>query len=148
MLSKWRLTSWGARLITINNDKLRARLVSKRIDEINAWRDAQESASIIFEHAGRLWNGGLATRRRLDPVAGSPELPDGFFWTDAQNNDVPITLAEVQELRVAHESAIVAQGFRIHVRQREMKQEIQALADAGDIEQLKEFSVGWPAISS
>ncbi|MCG9052342.1 DUF4376 domain-containing protein [Laribacter hongkongensis] len=111
-----------------------------RRGDINAWRDQQEMSGIVFEHAGRRWDGGLRVRSRLSPVVSLPELPAGFFWTDADNNDVPITQPELIELNAAHEAAITAQGFRIHTRQREMKQIIESM----DREQLKAFVPGWP----
>ena len=55
---------------------------------IESWRDAQERAPIVFEHAGHTWDGGLQTRQRLQPVVALDALPDGFFWTDADNNEL------------------------------------------------------------
>lgn len=108
---------------------------------IDRWRDEQEASSITFEHGGRTWDGGLKTRTRLQPVLSLPELPPGFFWTDAANNDVPVTLAELQALHVAHEIAIVQRGFQIHARQRQMKAEVAALQTPDDV---RAYVVGWP----
>ncbi|ENU7738194.1 DUF4376 domain-containing protein, partial [Salmonella enterica] len=61
--------------------------------EINAWRDAQESGSITFSLNGHKWDCGKASQTRLTPVvavAKSGALPPGFFWTDADNIDVPM----------------------------------------------------------
>lgn len=109
-------------------------------DRISAWRDAQEQGAITFTHAGRTWDGGLAVRTRLKPVAGLPALPPGFFWTDAHDNDVPLTVAEVQALDAAHEQALIERGWAIHARQRAMKAEIEALDAAG----LAAYVIGWP----
>lgn len=108
---------------------------------IDAWRDEQERGRIVFEHAGRRWDGGLAVRTRIGPVISLAALPPGFFWTDADNEDVPITLPELQALNAAHEAAIVARGLEIHVRQRQMKQEVAAMADPADV---AAYQVGWP----
>ena len=110
-------------------------------DQINAWRDVQEAATIVFEHAGRRWDGGLAVRTRLMPMLSLPVLPEGFFWTDADDNDVPVDAAALAALGAAHEAAIVTQGFVIHVRQRAMKAEIDALGDAAA---LLVYAPGWP----
>ena len=110
-------------------------------DQINAWRDVQEAATIVFEHAGRRWDGGLAVRTRLMPMLSLPALPPGFFWTDADDNDVPVDAAALAALGAAHEAAIVTQGFVIHVRQRAMKAEIDALGDAAA---LLVYAPGWP----
>lgn len=116
-------------------------VVRSQVQEaINTWRDAQEASAIIFQHAGHNWDGGLATRMRLQPVVSLSELPDGFFWTDADNVDIPMTLAELQALNAAHESAITLRGWQIHQRQRQMKQEIQELTT---VPELESYSVGW-----
>lgn len=109
-------------------------------DRISAWRDAQEQGAITFTHAGRTWDGGLAVRIRLKPVAALPALPPGFFWTDAQDNDVPLSVAEIQALDAAHEQALIERGWAIHARQRAMKAEIEALDAAG----LAAYVIGWP----
>jgi hypothetical protein len=102
---------------------------------IQSWRDAEEAKPITFEHAGRVWDGGLVTRQRLQPVLALESLPDGFFWTDAGNNDVPVTLTELVALNQAHEAALVQEGFRIHAQQRQMKSAIETMT----LEQLKAF---------
>lgn len=102
---------------------------------IQAWRDAEEAKPITFEHAGRVWDGGLVTRQRLQPVLALESLPDGFFWTDAGNNDVPVTLTELVAVNQAHEAALVQEGFRIHALQRQMKLAIESMT----LEQLSAF---------
>ena len=57
-------------------------------------------------------------------------LPEGFFWTDAENNDVPMTAEALMALSEAAEKAMFTKGMEIHVRQRTMKKEIEALDDA------------------
>lgn len=108
---------------------------------IERWRDAQERASMVFDHAGRAWDGGLAVRARMQPLVALGAVPAGFFWTDADNNDVPTDFAALQALNLAHEQALVAQGFAIHQRQRAMKEALPTLTD----EQLQAFEPGWAA---
>lgn len=116
-------------------------LIEEVRGKINGWRDAQEQAPIVFEHAGRRWDGGLVTRQRLKPVLSLPALPDGFFWTDADNNKVfGLTLADLHALDAAHDAAIVAKGWAIHARQTAMKEEIDTL----DANELATYIVGWP----
>lgn len=112
------------------------------IDRINEWRDQQEAAGILFAHAGHTWDGGLSVRQRLQPMLSLTELPPAFFWTDAENNDVPVTLTDLQALNTAHEAAIVARGFEIHIRQRQMKAEVATLSS---VETLRAYVIGWPA---
>ena len=109
---------------------------------INAWRDSQESAAILFEHAGHHWDGGLRVRARLQPAVGTARLaglPPGFAWTDADNTDVPMSVADLVALDAAHELALTRQGWKIHARQREMKVLVrQMTADA-----LSAFTPDW-----
>lgn len=106
------------------------------LEAVNAWRLREEQKDIVFDFDGSQWDGGLTTRQRLQPVLSLPELPDGFFWTDHHNNDVPVTSETLQQLNAAHEAALVAEGFRIHVAQRQMKAAIAEMSR----EELENFS--------
>ncbi|EIB1050954.1 DUF4376 domain-containing protein [Salmonella enterica] len=112
--------------------------------EINNWRDTQENGSIIFTLNGHKWDCGKASQARLAPVvavAKSGALPPGFFWTDADNIDVPMTADELTALEAAMQQNMVLQGFKIHERQRQMKEEVDKLTDYKAIQQ---YTVGWP----
>ncbi|ECE0793161.1 DUF4376 domain-containing protein [Salmonella enterica subsp. diarizonae] len=112
--------------------------------EINNWRDAQENGSIIFTLNGHSWDCGKASQTRLAPVvvvAKSGALPPGFFWTDADNIDVPMTADELTALEVAMQQNMVLQGFKIHERQRQMKEEVDKLTD---YKAIQTYAVGWP----
>ncbi|EBK1959280.1 DUF4376 domain-containing protein [Salmonella enterica] len=111
--------------------------------EINAWRDAQESGSIIFTLNGHKWDCGKASQTRLAPVvavAKSGALPPGFFWTDADNIDVPMTTDELAALEAAMQQNMVLQGFKIHERQRVMKEQVDNLTD---YKAIQGYIVGW-----
>ncbi|ECY4824605.1 TPA: DUF4376 domain-containing protein [Salmonella enterica] len=112
-------------------------------DEINAWRDAQENGSIIFTLNGHRWDCGKASQTRLAPVvavARTGALPPGFFWTDANNIDVPMTADELTALEAAMQQNMVLQGFKIHERQRQMKEEVDKLTD---YKAIQTYAVGW-----
>ncbi|EIV4994400.1 DUF4376 domain-containing protein, partial [Salmonella enterica] len=116
----------------------------KKHAEINAWRDAQENGSVIFTLNGHRWDCGKASQTRLAPVvavAKSGELPPGFFWTDADNIDVPMTTDELTALEAAMQQNMVLQGFKIHERQRQMKEEVDKFTD---YKAIKDYVVGWP----
>ncbi|EFO7856996.1 DUF4376 domain-containing protein [Salmonella enterica] len=111
--------------------------------EINAWRDAQESGSIIFTLNSHRWDCGKASQTRLAPVvavAKSGALPPGFFWTDADNIDVPMTTDELAALEAAMQQNMVLQGFKIHERQRVMKEQVDNLTD---YKAIQGYIVGW-----
>ncbi|EJN0086520.1 DUF4376 domain-containing protein, partial [Escherichia coli] len=67
-------------------------------------------------------------------------LPEGFFWTDAENNDVPMTAEALMALSEAAEKAMFTKGMEIHVRQRTMKKELEKLTSADEI---LAYRVGW-----
>ncbi|HAX1982934.1 TPA: DUF4376 domain-containing protein [Escherichia coli] len=118
---------------------------SAKTAEINAWRDAMEAASYVFEFNGRRWDYGKETQARLEPSAAAARagtLPEQFFWTDADNNDVPMTAEELIALSDAAQQAMFTKGMEIHVRQRNMKKEI---AELQDVEAILGYAVGWPA---
>lgn len=114
---------------------------------INQWRDQQERAAIVFDHAGHRWDASLQVRDRLNATLGSLNaygLPAGFFWTDADNIDVPMTQLELQALAEAHERASFARGWQIHARQRELKRQV----DAANAEELASFRPDWPGTAA
>ncbi|HFI1725311.1 TPA: DUF4376 domain-containing protein [Escherichia coli] len=111
--------------------------------EINAWRDAMEALGYVFEHRGRKWDYGKETMTRLGMSASAARggvLPEGFFWTDAENNDVPMTADELISLSDAAGKAMFRKGLEIHIRQREMK---KAIAELSDSETILAYRVGW-----
>ncbi|EJI4169554.1 DUF4376 domain-containing protein [Escherichia coli] len=112
-------------------------------DEINAWRNAMEAANYTFEHNGRKWDYGKSTQTRLEPsvaAAKAGKLPEAFFWTDAENNDVQVTAEELIALSEAAEQAMFSKGMEIHIRQRTMKKDLESLSSADEI---LVYRVGW-----
>ncbi|ELK2415661.1 DUF4376 domain-containing protein [Salmonella enterica] len=113
--------------------------------DINNWRNTQENANYVFQFNNRNWDYGKATQERLTlsvQMAKQNKLPDGFIWTDADNNDVPMTAGELLNLSDAIDQAMFTKGLQIHMRQREMKEEIDKLTDA---QAVLDYVVGWPA---
>lgn len=132
---------------TITPERLTAAKATKHA-EINVWRDTQESGSIIFTLNGHHWDCGKASQARLAPVvsvAKSGVLPSGFFWTDADNIDVPMTADELTALETAMQQNMVIQGFKIHERQRQMKEVVDKLTD---LQAVRQYVVGWPPASA
>ncbi|WP_096861689.1 DUF4376 domain-containing protein, partial [Escherichia coli] len=112
-------------------------------DEINTWRNAMEAANYTFEHNGRKWDYGKSTQTRLEPsvaAAKAGKLPEAFFWTDAENNDVQVTAEELIALSEAAEQAMFSKGMEIHIRQRTMKKDLESLSSADEI---LAYRVGW-----
>ncbi|EGX3935369.1 DUF4376 domain-containing protein [Salmonella enterica] len=117
----------------------------KKHAEINDWRNAQENANYVFQFNGRNWDYGKATQERLSlsvQMAKANKLPDGFIWTDADNNDVPVTSGELLNLSDAIDQAMFVKGLQIHLRQRQMKEEVDKMTDYRSV---KNYLVGWTA---
>ncbi|EEJ7177873.1 DUF4376 domain-containing protein [Salmonella enterica subsp. enterica] len=113
--------------------------------DINNWRNTQENANYVFQFNNHNWDYGKATQERLSlsvQMAKQNKLPGGFIWTDADNNDVPMTSGELLNLSDAIDQAMFTMGLKIHLRQREMKEEIDKLTDA---QAVLDYVVGWPA---
>lgn len=111
--------------------------------EINAWRNTQENANYVFQFNNHNWDYGKATQERLTlsvQMAKANKLPDGFIWTDADNNDVPMSAGELLNLSDAIDQAMFTTGLKIHLRQREMKEAIDRLTDAKAI---LTYTVSW-----
>lgn len=116
---------------------------NQKYAEINAWRDQQENGSTTFDWNGHKWDAGKASQDRLAPVlvvAKAGQLPDGFFWTDASNEDVPVTVDDLLAIDAGMTQVMVTQGFKIHERQRQMKKDISELTKVSDI---LNYPVGW-----
>lgn len=111
--------------------------------EINAWRDEQEQGNVIFETEGYQWDASLASLARIEPamtLVTTGVLPSGFFWTDANNEDIPATAELLTAIYEGMQQALAVQGFKVHERQRQMKQEVAELTTTAEIEAYK---VGW-----
>lgn len=113
-------------------------------DEINRWRNSQESANYTFPFNNHQWDYGKSTQERLTlsvQMARQKQLPEGFIWTDANNNDVPMTAGELLNLSDAIDQVMFTKGLQIHLRQRTMKEEVDKLTDTKSI---LAYVVGWP----
>ncbi|HAO2825666.1 TPA: DUF4376 domain-containing protein [Escherichia coli] len=115
-----------------------------RCEEINLWRDQQESIEYLMEFNGRRWDYGKRTKERISTsltVARNGQLPEGFAWTDGDNNIVPVTAAELLALGDAIDLAIFNKGVEINTRQMQMKAEVRALQT---LEEIRGYRIGWP----
>ncbi|ECN6752572.1 DUF4376 domain-containing protein [Salmonella enterica subsp. enterica serovar Newport] len=112
--------------------------------EINDWRNIQENMNYVFRFNNHNWDYGKTTQERLSlsvQMAKANKLPAGFIWTDADNNDVPMSAGELLNLSDAIDQAMFTTGLQIHLRQREMKEEVDKLTDA---QAVLDYVVGWP----
>lgn len=107
--------------------------------EIEAWRTEQEAQPFTFEWNGRTWNAGPDSLARLYPVvmaAKSDTARTALAWGDANNQQVKLSMPELEELATAMAQAQVDRNDEIYQRQREMKQELNNLEDLHSIRKL------------
>ena len=104
--------------------------------EIEAWRTEQEAQPFTFEWNGHTWNAGPDSIARLSPVvmaAKSDTARTALAWGDADNQQVKLSMPELEELAAAMAQAQVDRNDEIYQRQREMKEELNNLEDLRSI---------------
>ncbi|MGU6805579.1 DUF4376 domain-containing protein [Salmonella enterica subsp. enterica serovar Poona] len=119
----------------VTPEMLEAAKAAKR-QEIEAWREQQESQPFTFEWNGHTWNAGPDSLSRLSPVtvaAKAENARDVFVWGDASNQQVHLTMAQAGELAAAMAQAQVDRNDEIYQRQREMKEELNNMADLNSV---------------
>ncbi|ELQ9801120.1 DUF4376 domain-containing protein, partial [Shigella sonnei] len=85
---------------------------------------------------GRIWNAGPNSLGRLSPVvmlAKSVTAQTHMAWGDADNQQVKLSMPELEELAAAMVQAVVERNDEIYRRQREMKEELSSLDDLASI---------------
>lgn len=126
---------------TVSPEMLEAAKAAKR-QEIEAWRTEQEAQPFTFEWNGRTWNAGPDSLARLYPVvmaAKSDTARTALAWGDADNQQVKLSMQELEELAAAMAQAQVDRNDEIYRRQREMKEDLNNLEDLGSI---RAFGIG------
>ncbi|EEY1392434.1 DUF4376 domain-containing protein [Escherichia coli] len=125
---------------TVTPEMLEAAKDTKK-REIEAWRTEQEAQPFTFEWNGRTWNAGPDSLARLYPVvmaAKSDTARTTLAWGDANNQQVKLSMAELEELATALAQAQVDRNDEIYQRQRELKEELSSL---GDLNSVRNFIV-------
>ncbi|EPR6207665.1 DUF4376 domain-containing protein [Escherichia coli] len=104
--------------------------------QINAWRAEQEAQPFTFEWNGRTWNAGPDSMARLYPVvmaAKSDTARITLTWGDADNQQVKLSMPELEELAAVMAQAQLDRNDGIYQRQREMKDELNNLEDLNSV---------------
>ncbi|HCN5594973.1 TPA: DUF4376 domain-containing protein, partial [Escherichia coli] len=89
--------------------------------EIEVWRTEQEAQPFTFEWNGRSWNAGPSSLARIYPVvmaSKSDTARDVMTWGDADNQQVKMSMPELEELATAMAQAQVNRNDEIYRRQR------------------------------
>ncbi|WP_141109917.1 DUF4376 domain-containing protein [Escherichia albertii] len=119
-------------------EMLEAARTAKR-HEIEVWRLEQEAQSFVFEWNGRRWNAGPASLSRLFPVvmsSRSEAARDVMMWGDADNQQIKLTMQDLEALTAAMAVAQTERNTQIYIRQRELKEELEKLNDLSAIKGL------------
>ncbi|EQA2040602.1 DUF4376 domain-containing protein [Escherichia coli] len=125
--------------LTVTPELIAAAKDAKKM-EIEAWRTEQEALPFTFEWNGRTRNAGPDSMARLYPVvmaSKSDTARDVMTWGDAENQQVKLSMQQLDELLTAMVLAQVDRNNEIYRHQREMKEELSNLLD---LKQVREFS--------
>ncbi|HAX5272879.1 TPA: DUF4376 domain-containing protein [Escherichia coli] len=131
---------WGEITPFTITPELIAAAKDARKREIEAWRTEQETQSFTIEWKGRNWNAGAVSVGRLSPVVmavKSESVQDVITWGDADNQQVKLSVQQLEELLTAMVQAQVNRNDEIYRRQREMKDALNALKDLTSIRGMK-----------
>lgn len=120
---------------TVSPEMLAVAKAAKR-QEIEAWRTEQEAQPFTFEWNGRTWNAGPDSMARLYPMvmaAKSDTARTALAWGDADNQQVKLSMPELEELAAAMAQAQVDRNDEIYRRQREMKEQLSLLTTLNEV---------------
>ncbi|ECD3765247.1 DUF4376 domain-containing protein [Salmonella enterica subsp. enterica serovar Onderstepoort] len=130
---------WGAPApFTVTPELIAAAKEGKK-REIEAWRREQEAQPFTFEWNGRTWNAGPDSMARLSPVvmaSKSSAARDVMTWGDVGNQQVKMSMPELEELAAAMAQASMDRNNEIYLRQREMKERLSLLSTLDEIRAL------------
>lgn len=123
---------WGEITPFVVTPELLEAVKAAKRQEIEEWRTEQEAQPFIFEWNGHSWNGGPDSMARLYPMvmsAKSVTAPKTMVWSDAENQQVKLSMQQLDELLTAMVQAQVDRNDEIYRRQRQMKDELNNLED-------------------
>ena len=123
---------------TVSPEMLAVAKAAKR-QEIETWRTEQESQPFTFEWNGRTWNAGPDSMARLYPAvmaSKSDTARKTMVWGDAENQQVKLSMPELEELAAALAQAQVDRNDEIYQRQREMKEQLSRLSTLDEVRAL------------
>ncbi len=127
---------WGEIAPFIVTPELIAAAKDAKKREIEVWRTEQEAQPFTFEWNGRSWNAGPSSLARIYPVvmaSKSNTARDVMTWGDADNQQVKMSMPELEELATAMAQAQVNRNDEIYRRQRQMKDVLDGLNNLADI---------------
>ncbi|APJ69550.1 DUF4376 domain-containing protein [Escherichia coli] len=132
---------WGEITPFVVTPELLEAVKAAKRQEIEEWRTEQEAQPFIFEYNGRTWNAGPDSMARLYPAvmaSKSETARKTMVWSDAENQQVKLSMPELEELAAAMAQAVVERNDEIYRRQREKKEALDTLED---LDAIRAFNV-------
>ena len=115
---------------------------ARRQDEVTAKKAEQLAGGFLWN--GKRWDADAQAQQNVtsmaSAVAAGMALPDGFFWTSYDNEDVEIDAAGISALSAAMMTFI----FSTHSHARSLKETIEAQASNADVMDV-DIDSGWPS---
>jgi Domain of unknown function (DUF4376) len=115
---KWSGTKW-----VLDLSKAQAAQITK----IEA--SYQSAIQTDIDYLGATFNADNSTQLLLVKVLSAGQIPDGFFWQDISNNQIPMTYAQAQ----GFSSAILERGQLAFVKLQSLKTAIRAAVDVNAV---------------
>lgn len=100
---------------------------------VNAWKLQQLNSG--FDWNNHHWDSDETAKANIMAVALAGLASPLGYWTDADNNDVPVDAAGMQAMY----AAMLQRGAEIHARQRAMKLSLETMT----LEELQAFVPSW-----
>lgn len=115
---------------------------ARRQDEVTAKKAAQLEGGFLWN--GKRWDADAQAQQNVtsmaSAVAAGMELPEGFFWTSYDNEDVAIDAVGISALSAAMMTFI----FLTHAYARSVKEAIEAQTTNADVMAI-DIESDWPA---
>lgn len=116
---------------------------AEALARVNGERDRRIAAFDRFSFNGAVYDGDAAAKENItDAAAGAADdqaLPEGFTWRTFDNQDVPMTNADILELAKAFRAAANLHKFTMHAIARALKDSAE-----GDLTNAQLDVINWP----
>jgi len=109
--------------------------------QANVMKQAVIDAGVLFN--GQVWNADVVAQDAIKNAVSTAKLgllPEGFYWTNKANENVPIDADGI----VALAQRIIAFAFEVHNHNQELKGAIEAAASLAELSSI-DVGANWPA---
>ncbi len=115
-------------------DALKPSLEELKLDKITELEEKYQDANIQpIEYMNTTFKGDQYTQDTLVKVLSAGTVPDGFFWRDIHNNNIPMTYEDVQ----GFSRALLIRGQGNFVKLQTLKQQVRDATTLEEVEDIK-----------